>query len=485
VLKKILIALPIVLITILLINTLRFSSVQQQVEPIPPIELDQAASVQRLTDILRFKTISHSDPASIDRTPFIDLRNYLKAAYPRVHEQLSLEVLGGYSLLYRLAGSDSNLKPIALMAHMDVVPIEQATRDQWEHPPFAGIADNSTIWGRGALDDKSSLVAILEAVEFLLANNIKPRRDIYLAFGHDEELGGHKGMATIARELQQRGVYLEYVLDEGGAITSGISSSLSQPTALVAVGEKGGVTLELTMRGKGGHSSQPPPISTIGALSRAVVALEEQQLPTRLDSPTGTMFDVLAREMGFIPRMLFANRWLTEPLLLKIVGGNYSLNPMLRTTTAPTMFSAGLKSNLLPGSATAIIDFRLLQGDTIESVVSHVKTVINNPDIDVAVKGNNSREASPVSDHQSRAFQLIEQTIKQVMPATLVAPNLMTGGSDAKHFSAISENIYHFVPYTIHRENITSVHGVNERLPISEYMNMIRFYVQLLINTAG
>jgi carboxypeptidase PM20D1 len=485
VLKKILITLPIALITVLLINTLRFSSVQQQVEPIPPIGLDQTASVQRLTDILRFKTISHSDPAHVDRAPFIDLRDHLKAAYPRVHEQLSLEVLGGYSLLYRLAGSDPDLKPIALMAHMDVVPIEQATRDQWEHPPFAGIVDDGIVWGRGALDDKSSLVAILEAVEYLLANNMKPRRDIYLAFGHDEELGGHKGMAVIAQELQQRGIHLEYVLDEGGAITSGISSSLSQPTALVAVGEKGGVTLELTMRGKGGHSSQPPPISTIGALSRAIVALEEQQLPTTLDSPTGTMFDVLAREMGFIPRMLFANRWLTEPLLLKIVGGNYSLNPMLRTTTAPTVFSSGLKSNVLPGSATAIINFRLLQGDTIDSVVSHVQTVIDNPNIDVAVKGDISREASPVSDHQSRAFQLIEQSIKQVIPATLVAPNLMTGGSDAKHFAAISDNIYHFVPIIIHKGNITSIHGVNERLPVSEYMNMIRFYVQLLINSSN
>ncbi len=245
-------------VTALLIRTAIFDSRQIDVRPIERIVLDEDRAIRHLSQALQFETVSHRDPARFDADAFLALRTFLARTFPKTHAALTTEIIGGHSLLFEWAGSDADAKPILLMAHLDVVPVEPGTEDQWTHPPFAGRIADGFVWGRGALDIKSGVMACLEAVELLVADGFEPARTVYLAFGHDEEVGGMRGAAQIAATLKERGAELLYVLDEGGAITDGIVEGVTQPVAIVAVAEKGFVSVELMVEHEGGHSSMPP-----------------------------------------------------------------------------------------------------------------------------------------------------------------------------------------------------------------------------------
>src|SRR5213080_1121096 len=260
----------VVLAAVLIIRTNRFHSRQLAVEPIPPLLLDTTAAVERLAGALRFRTISNQDSTQFDAAEFRRFQDYLRTSFPRLHARLGREITGGFSLLYEWRGSDTTLKPILLMAHQDVVPVEPGTEGRWTEPPFAGRISGGFVWGRGAMDDKGNLMALLEAVERLVAGGAAPRRTIYLAFGHDEELGGTRGAARTAALLAGRHVQVEYVLDEGGAITTGLIAGVTAPVAVVGIAEKGYVSLELTAHATGGHSSMPPAHTAVGMLSAAV-----------------------------------------------------------------------------------------------------------------------------------------------------------------------------------------------------------------------
>ena len=471
------------LLAVLVINTLGFNSRQVQPQAAVPVTLNEQAALQRFADIIRLKTVSPANAEDFDPQPFAELHGYLRSAYPLVHQQLSVQVVGDFTLLYHLPGTDSSLKPIMLMAHMDVVPIEEATRDQWLQDPFSGAIRDGEIFGRGTIDDKASMVGILEAVELLLARGFEPRRGVYLLFGHDEELGGKQGAALVARQFEQQGLRLEYVLDEGLAIAQQLGS-FAQPVALIGIAEKGSVTLNLTARTLGGHSSQPPTQTSIGVLSRAIAALEAERFPASLSGPVGAMFDTLAREMGFGIRLLFANRWLTEPLIVAALASYDPILPMLHTTTAPTMLQSGVKPNVMPTVATAVVNFRVLPGDSIESVTEHARQVISDPAVEINIRDGIMGNPSPVSDPESTAYKVLEKTIRQVFPETVVAPGLVMGGTDSKHFAAVSDNTYRFVPFRINKQNVNAVHGINERLSVKDYLGIITFYTQLLQNSA-
>src|SRR5712692_11456707 len=339
-------------------------------EPSSAIDRDRAA--EHLAAAIRFRTVSHQDPSEDDRTQFAGLRTFLARTYPKVHRSLVRELVNGDGLLYTWKGADASAKPVLLMAHQDVVPIEPGTEGRWAHPPFGGAIADGFVWGRGALDDKASLVFLMEAVESLLAEGFQPRRTVYLASGFDEEVGGLAGATKIAELLGSRGVRLDYVLDEGRALTQGIVPDLKQPVASIGIAEMGFLSVELVAETEGGHSSRPPRQTSIGVLAAAIERLERRQLPARLRGAPRLELETLAPSMPFGRRVMLSNLWLFAPLVVRALEQNPTTNSMVRTTTAPTIFQAGVKENVLPSKARAVVNFRILPGDSVAGVLAHV-----------------------------------------------------------------------------------------------------------------
>src|SRR5215208_933549 len=321
----------VLLFAVLLFKTLQFRSKQVQVDAGQQLNLDNSAISRRLSEALRFKTISKQESGEVATAEFQAFHEFLKQNFPRTHATLSREVVNQWSLLYTWKGTLHPLRPILLSAHQDVVPAEGA-KTAWQYPPFDGLIADGYVWGRGTMDDKSSVLGILEGVETLLSENYQPQRTVYLAFGHDEEVGGKEGASKIASLLQSRGVELEYVIDEGFFLTDGIVPGVTRPVALVGIAEKGFLTLELTVDGEGGHSSVPPPHTSIGILSQAINKLEQQQMPQDMDGVVRQMFDYIGPEMPFGKKLVFANLWLFKPLVERQLAASTSMNASTRTT---------------------------------------------------------------------------------------------------------------------------------------------------------
>lgn len=486
--KKIISAFAVVIaifVAVLVVNALRFGPPPQpNITPARAFTIDKDAAAKRLAEALRFRTVARGGDTPVAIDAFLGLHKHLADSFPKVHGQLKRETVGRYSLLYTWTGSDPGLKPILIAAHMDVVPVEPGTAGRWTHQPYSGTIANGFIWGRGALDMKLSVLGTLEAVEYLLGKGFKPKRTVYLAFGHDEELGGPNGAAKIARLLKQRGVRLEFTLDEGSIIAHNLIPGVAKPVALIGLAEKGLVTLELTARAKGGHSSMPPRKTAIGMLARAIHRLEANQMPAALKSPAVEMFQYLAPEMPFATRIVLANRWLLEPLLISQLEGAPATNATIRTTTAPTIVKGGVKYNVLPTRARAAVNFRILPGDSIESVIAHVRRTIDDQDVTVRrLKGGS--EPSRVSDVRSASFVALRATVRQIFPDAVVAPSLVIARTDSWHYEKIADNSYRFLPMRLGPNDLKRFHGTDERISVKNYAEIIRFYIQLLKNTAA
>jgi carboxypeptidase PM20D1 len=464
--------------------TARYGSARPPVQPAPKVAIPGGAA-ERLAGSLRIRTISSEDPAAFDADAFGTLHGYLHTAFPRVHAQLRRETVGTHSLLYTWQGSDSSLKPILLIGHMDVVPVETGAVDKWQQDPFSGRIVDGFIWGRGAIDNKSAVLGTLEAVEMLLAEGFQPVRTVHLAYGHDEEVGGGAGAREIAAVLKARGVELEMVLDEGGVIGEGILPGIAEPVALVGIAEKGFVTIELITRVAGGHSSLPPRQSAVGILSAAVAKLEENPMGARLEGPTRQLFDRIGPRFPTARRAVFANLWLTVPLVLRSLEERPTTNAMVRTTTAPTIFQAGTKDNVLPSYARAVINFRILPGDTVATVVEHVRRALGDSRVEVKIVGRFSAEPSAVSSTDSESFQTLERTIRSVVPDAIVAPYLVVVATDARYYGGLSQNVYRFLPLRLTPRDLERMHGIDERIGIREYEAAIRLYRQLILEAAG
>jgi len=485
--KKILAVLGLVLLVLLAVLCVRAATVksrQIQAQPVTDQPVDARAAAGRLAGALRFPTISHEDGRNVEAGAFLGLHEYLARSFPRVHAALGREVVANYSLLYTWKGKNPSLPPILLMSHQDVVPVEPGTEKDWTHPAFSGLIEGGWVWGRGSLDDKVGVLAILEAAEALLAQGFQPERTLYFAFGHDEEVGGRQGAAAIAALLERRGVRPELILDEGGLIAEGMVAGLDQPAALVSTAEKGYLSVELVAEAEGGHSSMPPPHSTIGELAAAIEKLENNPMPARIAGATRSSFDYLAPELPFGPRLVLANLWLFSPLVESQSAASPAGNARIRTTTAATIFQAGIKENVLPHRARAVVNFRILPGDSIESVLRHVRDTVG-PGIKVAPTGLSNTEPSPESLASSQAFGLLQATIGQVSPGVVVSPNLLSGGTDTKHYVRLSRNIYRFMPVRAKEADLARIHGKDERIGVENYGEVVRFFEQLMRNGAG
>jgi carboxypeptidase PM20D1 len=468
-----------ILAGVLLFNVAIHGSRQVQVAVVPRVPVDEQAAA-RLGEAIRFQTISNFLNPDSDADALRDLQAHIAKGFPAFHTAAKREIVATYSLLYTWEGSDPKAAPIALLAHQDVVPVSPGTAKDWQQPPFDGVIADGFIWGRGSWDDKGNLYSMLEAAEQMSKAGFRPKRTIYFAFGHDEEVGGTRGAKAIAALLASRGVRLEFVLDEGLLITEG----LDRPAALIGVAEKGYATLVLTAHATPGHSSMPPRDTAIGMMSAALARLEDNRLPTQARGAVAEMFDTLAPEMKGFNRVVLSNLWLFKPLLLREFEKTGPTEATIRTTTALTIFNAGDKDNVLPGSAEATVNFRLIPGDTQTSVTEHVRRTIADGRISIEPFPGNA-DPPPVTATSSESYRALNRTIREIFPDVIVAPGLMVAGTDSRHYTGITETILRFTPVRANADDLKRFHGTNERLSIEGYADMIRFYRRLIENTAG
>jgi carboxypeptidase PM20D1 len=460
-----------------------FRSKQLAVQPAPKLAFDRDAAAERLAGALRFRTVSNLDPAQVDWQAFEGLHRYLAEQFPLVHQRLKRETVSDYSLLFTWAGSDPSLRPVVLLSHQDVVPVEPGTEARWTQPPFEGRIADGYIWGRGALDDKFGVVGLLQAAEILLAAGYQPKRTILFAFGHDEEVGGDRGAVKIAERLAKRGVQAELVLDEGGSVVSGLIPGLDQRVGLVGIAEKGMLSLALQAATEGGHSSAPPNHTAVGIAAAAVVKLENDQMPMSLRGPVQQTIDYVGPELPFTYRLFLANLWLVQPLIEGAAANVPALAATLRTTTAATMFSGGVKENVLPSSARAVVNFRVLPGDTIATVTEHATRVVDDPRVKIEQHGV-AREPSPESP-TGEAFTLLSRAIREVFPDVVVAPYLVPGGTDSRYYTSITPNVYRFTPIVADQTDLKRIHGTDERMSVENYGQVVQFYARLMQNAGG
>jgi carboxypeptidase PM20D1 len=464
-----------VLAAVLLLRTAAFvpRGAKAAIPDYSPAGLDEA--VQHLAAMLRLPTVSARDEKDVDREPFEKFIALLPELYPAAHAKLTRERVAGYSLLYRWQGV-SHDAPYVLMAHYDVVP---ASAEGWLEAPFGGVVKDGVIWGRGSLDTKVTVAGIFEAVERLVGEGFTPEQDIYLSFGADEEIGGVSGTPSIVALLRERGIKPRAVLDEGGAVVSGAFPGVKSPITVIGTAEKGRTDLELTVRGRGGHSSSPSADDPAKRLARAISRLYSKPFPAFFSRTNLEMFDVLGRRTPFGLRLVFANIWLFRPLLLAVFtksGGE--TNAMCRTTFAVTMLEGSKSANILPNSVRAVVNIRSAVGETVAGELKRIRRVIN--DSRVEMRTVFTAEPSPVSDTGSEGFKKISAAVAETYPDAVVTPYIMLAQSDSRHYAPICRDVYRFTPLELTGEERASMHNLNERLPAAKLGKCVEFYTRLI-----
>jgi carboxypeptidase PM20D1 len=467
-------------IVVILIKTLFFKSLQIHGAHVN-ISAFRDESLANLSKATTFRTISYSPDSPVDTAAFKGYHKFIEKAYPLVNSKLEKEIFNDFSLLYRWKGSNASLKPMILMAHMDVVPAGDTA--SWEHGAFSGDNDGTYIWGRGTLDDKAAMISILETVERLLSEGFLPERTIYLSFGHDEELGGTRGAKVIAGALKDRGIEAEYVLDEGMAVTVGMVPMMKKPVALIGTSEKGYLSVRLSVDMPGGHSSTPERESAIILLNRAIYNAVNMQMKPKISGPVNDFIRYLGPEMPFFAKAIFANKWIFKGLLLNIYSGSASGNALVRTTASPTIFKSGYMDNVIPSKAEAVINFRILPGETTGYVLEHLAKIIGDKRVKLNPVIETMKEPAPVSASDTPGFRKISATLSQIYPEAVIAPTLVLGGSDSRNFTLVTNNTYRFMPIVVTSEDMARIHGLNERTKIEDYLKGLSFYYQLIKNS--
>lgn len=476
--KKVLITFTAVLVVscaVVLINTLLFPSRQKDYPPVDLPALSES-SVRNFQEAIQFKTISFFDSSNLDTGQFLGFHRFLMRSYPLVHQTFNREIVNKYSLLYTWPGKNPALKAIILIAHMDVVPVENETLPQWTSDPFKGAIVDGFIQGRGAVDNKLNLIAILESLEKLLRWGFEPDRPIYLVFGHDEEAGGNNGAKKIAAILRHRNIQADLIVDEGGYVTSEIVPEMNAPIALLGTSEKGYLNLKLTLELDGGHSSMPRAETAIGVMAESINRLQAYEFPGTISPPTRDFIEHVGPALPFAKKMFFANSFLFEKLIIHSYDKSPIGNAMVHTLVTPTIIQAGMKENVVPGKITVVVNARLLPGDSASDVINQIKELI---DPRIVIETLKHPETSAVTSVESYGYKLVERTVRGTFPRALVSPFLLIGGTDSRYFNGMSESIVRFSPMI----EAKGFHGVNERVSVEGFRLAIGFYQHLIENS--
>ena len=461
-----------------------FKPEKREAEKLPAENCDVERAIKHISGAIQIPTVSYPDSDMVDWSQFEKFHKFLEESYPLIAKNLEREVVSKASLLYRWKGTDSSLDAIALLSHQDVVPVSKGTEQDWEHEPFSGDIDDEFIWGRGAMDMKNHLICVMEAVETLLEEGYQPTRDVYLCFGHDEEIvaSENSGAGEIARLLKERGVRLDCVIDEGGAILPvNVKGVIDGFIAGIGIAEKGYADFEITVETKGGHSSQPPKHSGLGKLADVIKDLENNQFKAEMLPFVKDLFDSVGRRVCYPAKLITCNLKLLNPVIKEVMKLIPPAASLIRTTTGVTMAQGSPAANVLPQRSSIVVNFRGMPGCSTKDIEEHIRKVVKNKDIQI--KCLKSKEPSAISPTDSRAFKAIESITVSDYPEAIVAPYLVMGGTDAYHYELVCENIYRYSPFIADTKLLLCTHGTNERLPkntVGEAVVFFKRYIKKL-----
>ena len=468
------VTLVVIFFAVILIRAIRFVPKEQGNKTVETVIVNGDKATNDLAAMIRCKTISHRDSSLDDIGEFEKFEKLLPTLFPSVFKKCSFEKVGDRGILIKWSGR-SHEDPTVLMAHYDVVNVEEA---DWQKPAFEGIIENGELWGRGTLDTKGTLNGILQAAEAMINDGFVPERDMYFAFGGNEEVNGD-GSLGIVNLFKQRGITPGLVVDEGGAVCTGVFPGVKQPIALIGTGEKGQLNIRYTVKGGGGHSSSPKANGPVIRLSKACLNVEKASFKYTLTQPTAELFDTAGRYSTFLYKLIFANQWCFGPVLglySKLVGGE--MNAIVRTTTAFTQMTGSKGENVIPAHATMVSNHRIIPGENVESVVAHVTKAVNDDKVQVSVI--NGINPSVISKTDCKAYDIVRSTVAETWQDAIVSPYLMVAGSDSRHWGAISDKVYRFSAMALSKEERSMIHGNDERIPLATISKTVEFYIRLM-----
>jgi carboxypeptidase PM20D1 len=436
-------------------------------------------AVAKLQALVRIPTVSDRDWSRVDTGAFDRLLGELRAQFPLLHERLEPTLVGSHGLLFHWPGTSSD-RPLVLMAHLDVVPVDESA--PWRYPAFSAEVVDGAIWGRGTLDDKGCVAAICEAVERLLEEDHRPAQDVWLSFGCDEEVSGTSA-ETAVDELVRRGVRPWLVLDEGGAVAHDAFPGVKRAVAAIGVAEKGTTSVELRVEGRGGHASTPARNGPTARLARAILAIDRSPMRARLPDTTVDLMRTLAPHLPRPLRPVLGRADRIKPLLTRaLIAAGPEAAAMARTTFAITTLDASPALNVIASSATAGVNVRVMPGDTVAGALAHLRRVIDDDDVEIrVVERGEASLVSPFGD----AFDLVTSTVAELFPDAVPAPYVMAGATDSRHFTRICEHVYRFAPFEMTAAQRQAVHSYDEHLGVDAFLAGIDWYRRLIERLPG
>ena len=464
----------ILLLTVLLIRAATFTPKKQPEVSREEVIFPQDAAVDALQKLVQCKTVSYNDPTLEDEAEFQKLIDLLPTLYPHVFSACSFSQLPDRALLLCWPGK-SHDAPSVMMAHYDVVPVNEAS---WEKPPFAGIIEDGCLWGRGTLDTKVTLNGALSAADALISQDFQPQQDVYFAFSGGEEING-KGAANIVDWFLEKGITPALVVDEGGAVVENVFPGVKAPCGMIGIAEKGMMNVRYTVRSGGGHASAPLPKTPITTLADACRKIVKHPFKMHLTKPAAEMFDTLGRHSSFALKLVFANLWLFRPvldLICKKSGGE--MNALVRTTTAFTQMQGSNGRNVLPTEAWLISNMRLNPADTVQSATAHLQKTVGDDSVEITVL--ESFQPSPISETACPAWDKVAQAVSHTWPGCIVTPYLMVQCSDSRHYGKLSNHVYRFSAMAMTAQERKSIHGNNEKIRLESIGRAVEFYIRLL-----
>ncbi len=462
------------LLAILLIRALAFRPKAQNYGAPETIDFDRQAAVDALQKLVQCKTISYNNPALEDDDEFEKLIAMLPGLYPKVFDTCTFQQLPNRALLFRWPGK-SNADPSVMMAHYDVVPVNE---ESWDKPPFAGIIEDGVLWGRGTLDTKATFNGVLSAAEYLIGQNFQPENDIYFAFSGGEEVNG-MGAVNIVNYFKENGIQPALVVDEGGAVVENVFPGVKAPCGLIGIAEKGMMNVCYTVRSNGGHASAPLPKTPITTLAKACSKVVGNPFKMHLTKPAAEMFDTLGRHSSFALKLVFANLWLFKPvldLICRLGGGE--MNALCRTTTAFTMMEGSTARNVIPAEAKLVSNMRLNPMDSVASAEKYLNKVVGDDSVEITVL--ESFEPSPISETGCESWNKVASAVARTWPGCIVSPYLMVQCSDSRHYRDLSNHVYRFSAMDMTSAERKSIHGNNEKIRLESISRAVEFYIRLM-----
>lgn len=463
-----------VLLFVIIIRTLSFKSCDSVKVIEEEVRFEEQKAVESLRELVRCKTVSFKDFSLEDNGEFEKLISKLPQLYPNVFEKCEFKQLPDRALLFKWAGKKHDA-PTVLMAHYDVVPVDEAA---WEKPPFDAVLEDGVIWGRGTLDTKVTFNGVLFSADTLISEDFIPENDIYFAFSGGEEVNGN-GAVNIVDYFAENNIEPALVLDEGGAVVENVFPGVKAPCGLIGIAEKGLMDVEYRCKTSGGHASAPKPNMPIALLSDACCKMERNPFKAHLTQPVALMFDTLGRHSTFVYRMIFANLWAFSGILdiiCKKSGGE--LNALMRTTVAFTQMQGSNAANVIPTEAKMISNIRLNPNDTVESAIDYIKKTVNNEKVEIkALHGTNP---SRISTTDCDGWQRVATAVASTWKGTVVSPYLMVQCSDSRHYGRISDKVYRFSAMDLTSEERATIHGNNERIRVEAVARTVEFYIRLM-----